>query len=223
VIDLGPTGTPFGSTVPLTRDIGRGHEVEISVAVTASFNNLTSLQVGVQTSPDNSTWTTRYSGEAVPLASLVAGYQFKVPGEFEEGTDARYVRLFYTVAGTAPTTGTVNAAIVASRQTNNSYGPLMWQRTRQPWTSTSRAKGGSSMRARPFREQLHPRRRRDPLDDDAKAAVAARDGVCDPRLASASDAAAEPPRPPGAVAAARPPRPTMAMRRRPALHRTLIP
>jgi hypothetical protein len=122
VIDLGPTGMPYGSTVPLTRDIGRGCEVEISVAVTASFNNLTSLQVGVLTSPDGATWTTRYSGEAVPLASLVAGYQFKVPGEFEEGTDARYVRLFYTVAGTAPTAGTINAAIVASRQTNNSYG-----------------------------------------------------------------------------------------------------
>lgn len=32
----------------------------------------------------------------------------------------------------------------------------------------------------------------DPLDDDAKAAVAARDGVCDPDFASASDATAEP-------------------------------
>jgi hypothetical protein len=117
-----PDRYPYGSSVPLTRDIGRGCEVEISVAVTASFNNLTSLQVGVQTSPDNATWTTRYLGEAVPLASLVAGYQFKVPGEFEEGTDARYVRLFYTVAGTAPTAGTINAGIVASRQTNNSYG-----------------------------------------------------------------------------------------------------
>ncbi|PTR05681.1 MULTISPECIES: Bbp16 family capsid cement protein [unclassified Novosphingobium] len=122
VIDLGATGTPYNSSVPLTRDIGRGEEVELSVAVVASFNNLTSLTVGVQTSPDNSTWTTRYQGEAVPLASLVAGYQFKFPCCFDEGTDTRYVRLYYTVAGTAPTAGSITAGQVASRQTNSSYG-----------------------------------------------------------------------------------------------------
>jgi len=122
VIDLGATGTPVGSSVPLTRDIGRGCKVELSVAVTATFNNLTSLAVSIQTSPDNATWTTREQGEAVPLANLVAGYQFKVPAEFEESTDTRYVRLFYTVVGTAPTTGKINAGVVASRQTNNTYG-----------------------------------------------------------------------------------------------------
>lgn len=121
-IDLGATGTPYGANSALVRDIGRGEEVEISVAVVASFNNLTSLTVAVQTSPDGSTWTTRYQGEAVALASLVAGYQFKAPCCFDEGTDARYVRLYYTVAGTAPSSGKVTAAVVASRQTNLSYG-----------------------------------------------------------------------------------------------------
>jgi hypothetical protein len=108
--------------VPLTRDIGRGEEVDLSVAVVASFNNLTSLQVAVQTSPDNSTWTTKYSGKVVLLAELVAGYQFKFPCCFDEGTDERYVRLYYTVVGTAPTAGSITAGPVASRQTNNSYG-----------------------------------------------------------------------------------------------------
>jgi hypothetical protein len=122
VIDLGTTGTPFGSSVALTRDIGRGEEVDLSVAIVATFNNLTSLTVAVQTSPDNSTWTTKYSGRVVPLAELVAGFQFKFPCCFDEGTDERYVRLFYTVAGTAPSTGSVTAGPVASRQTNNSYG-----------------------------------------------------------------------------------------------------
>lgn len=122
VIDLGATGTPYNSGVALTRDIGRGEEVELSVSVVQSFNNLTSLTVAVQTSPDNATWTTRYQGEAVALASLVAGYQFKFPCCFDEGADTRYVRLYYTVAGTAPSTGKITAGPVASRQTNNSYG-----------------------------------------------------------------------------------------------------
>lgn len=122
VIDLGATGTPYGASSALVRDIGRGECVDLSVTVTATFNNLTSLQVQVQTSPDNSTWTTIESGAVVPLASLVAGYQFKVPSEFPEGTNARYVRLYYDVTGTAPTTGKVTAGVVASRQTNNTYG-----------------------------------------------------------------------------------------------------
>lgn len=122
VIDLGTTGTPFGSGVALTRDIGRGEEVDLSISVVQSFATLTSLQVAVQTSPDNSTWTTKYSGRVVPLAELVAGFQFKFPCCFDEGTDERYVRLYYTVAGSNATAGKITAGPVASRQTNNSYG-----------------------------------------------------------------------------------------------------
>lgn len=122
VIDLGATGTPFPTNAALTRDIGRGEEVELSVAVVATFNNLTSLQVSVETSPDNSTWTGKYFGRAVPLSELVAGFQFKFPCCFDEGTDERYVRLKYTVVGTAPSTGKITAGPVMSRQTNNSYG-----------------------------------------------------------------------------------------------------
>ena len=52
----------------------------------------------------------------VPLADLVAGYQIPVitlPKDVK-----RYVRLNYTVTGTAPTTGKVTAGIVAGVQTN---------------------------------------------------------------------------------------------------------
>lgn len=123
VIDLGATGTPFGSSVALTRDIGIGEEcVDLSVRVVETFNNLTSLQVQVQTSPDNVTWTAIDSGRVVPLAELVAGHQFSVPSEFPEGTKARYVRLFYDITGTAPTTGKISASVVASRQTNKTIG-----------------------------------------------------------------------------------------------------
>lgn len=122
VIDLGATGTPFGANAALVRDIGRGAELDLAVAVTQAFAGLTSLQVAVQVSPDNATWTTVASGPAVPLASLVAGYQFKVPGSIEEGSNARYLRLSYTVTGSAATAGKVTAAIVASRQTNLGIG-----------------------------------------------------------------------------------------------------
>lgn len=122
VIDLGATGTPFGSNQALTRDIGVGVPVPLSVRVVETFNNLTSLQVQVQTSPDNATWTMIEGGAVVPLASLVAGYQFDVPYTFPQGTKARYVRLFYDITGTAPTTGKITAGAVAARQTNKSYG-----------------------------------------------------------------------------------------------------
>ena len=124
VIDLGAAGTPYGSTVALTRDIGigEGSEVPLHVSVTETFNNLTSLQVQVQTSPDNATWTTIQGGKVVPAADLVAGYQFAVPAEFPEGTDDRYVRLNYDIVGTAPTTGKLTAGPVMARQTNKSYG-----------------------------------------------------------------------------------------------------
>lgn len=120
-IDLGATGTPFGGSA-IVRDIGRGGQIPLAVNVVQTFNNLTSLQVSVQTSPDASTWTTIDSGRTVPLAELTAGFQFRVPADLPEGTNARYVRLNYTVTGTAPTTGKITAGVVAARQTNYTYG-----------------------------------------------------------------------------------------------------
>lgn len=121
VIDLGATGTPYGGTA-LTRDIGIGDSVPLSVRVTETFNNLTSIVVQVQTSPDNSTWTTIQGGATVAAASLVAGYQFEVPSRFPEGTKARYVRLYYDITGTEPSTGKITAGVVMARQTNKTFG-----------------------------------------------------------------------------------------------------
>ena len=125
VLDLGATGTDFGHSVAIVRDVGRGAEIPLAVNVVATFNNLTSLQVSLQVA-DDSAFTTNVesieTGLAVPLAQLVAGYQFRVPNEIDQGAKRRWMRLYYTVVGTAPTTGAITAGIVAGRQTNMGVG-----------------------------------------------------------------------------------------------------
>jgi hypothetical protein len=119
-IDLGATGTPFGATLPILRDIGKAGMTPCNFSVTEAFNNLTSITVSLQTD-DNTGFTspaTIATGAAVPLAQLVAGYQFAFPAELYEGINERYVRAVYTVAGTAPTTGRITGGVVMARQTN---------------------------------------------------------------------------------------------------------
>lgn len=114
--DFGANGTPVGSLGPVVGDLGKS-DIDVMVQVVEAFNNLTTLKVGVEMD-DNSSFssaTTVASSETVALASLVAGYKFKIPCEIPEGTTERYVRLKYTVAGTAPTTGKITAGIVAAR------------------------------------------------------------------------------------------------------------
>ncbi|WP_068092729.1 Bbp16 family capsid cement protein [Novosphingobium rosa] len=119
--DAGATGTPYGATNPVARDLGHGAEIPVAVNVVATFNNLTSLSVAWQTADDAGFTTnveTVETGMAVPAASLVAGYQFRVPWTIPHGMRRRFNRLFYTVVGTAPTTGKITAGVVAARQTN---------------------------------------------------------------------------------------------------------
>lgn len=118
-IDVGAAGTTYlGGAI--RRDIGDGLNIPILVEVTQAFNNLTSLQVSLETDDDAAFGSpkTVASGPAIPLASLTAGAQISWPARVPVGTDERYFRLKYTVVGTAPTTGKVFASIVAGRQTN---------------------------------------------------------------------------------------------------------
>lgn len=120
VIDLGQPGTVFGAATPLARDIGKGAEVPIGLRVVESFNNLTSLTVMVETD-DNAGFTSPtavFTSIAYPLADLASGARHLLPDEIPVGVNERYVRLKYTVAGTAPTTGRITAGIVAAVQTN---------------------------------------------------------------------------------------------------------
>lgn len=113
-LDLGATGTPYGGAAALTRDVGKGTPVEFLVQLTANASGTSpTLQVDLQTSPDNSTWTTV---ESHTFTGGSAGDRW--PFRFlPEGVEQRYVRMNYTVGGTSPSY-TVAAGITCGVQTN---------------------------------------------------------------------------------------------------------
>lgn len=114
-IDLGDTGTPpLGNK--LERDVGKGEPVPIEAIVTEAFNNATSVTIAVQVD-DNDAFSSPKTvlTEVIPLASLVVGKNLAFRF-LPEGTDQRYLRLHYTVTGTAPTTGKFYAGISKGRQ-----------------------------------------------------------------------------------------------------------
>lgn len=99
------------------KDVGKYGDIPLLIQVVEGFNNLTSLTVTVQTD-DNSAFSSAAEvlSMTIPLASLVLGYKSPVitlPMKME-----RYIRLNYTVTGTAPTTGKVTAGITGGVQTN---------------------------------------------------------------------------------------------------------
>ena len=118
IIDFGATGTPYGSTVALVRDIGKGGcRVPIAVMIPEAFNNLTSLAVSLQVDNDPAFGSPKtVATRTYTLAELKGMLEF--PDGFVEGTNERYGRLYYDVTGTAPTTGKITAGVVAARQTN---------------------------------------------------------------------------------------------------------
>lgn len=99
------------------KDVGRAADIPLCILVVEAFNTLTSLTIEVQ-ADDNSGFSSPriLFSVIVPLADLKLGYQTPVitlPQKTE-----RYLRLNYTVTGTAPTTGKVTAGVVAGVQTN---------------------------------------------------------------------------------------------------------
>ena len=88
-------------------NVGDGQNLRVYAQVTEDFATCTSLQVQLQSSPDNSAWTTVLSGAAVPVASLKAG-EVLLDVTVPKGM-AEYHRLNYVVAGTAATAGKVFA------------------------------------------------------------------------------------------------------------------
>ncbi|MCK0554660.1 hypothetical protein KFO32_16590 [Pantoea ananatis] len=114
VIDLGPIdGT--------RRDIGAGYPLEFwaTVNTTAAAAGAATVNIQLQTSPDNSTWTTLTSTGDLALSALTAGKRVmsqKVP----QGVQ-RYLRVNYVV-GTGPlTAGAFTAGINLDVDNNTPY------------------------------------------------------------------------------------------------------
>ena len=99
IIDLGST-----------RDIGAGELSTVLVQVTTAFDNLTTLGVALQTSSTEAfSVPIQLTAATLPLASLTAGARF--PITTVPGGTLRYLRLYYTVTGSAPTTGKITAGV----------------------------------------------------------------------------------------------------------------
>ncbi len=118
VIDLLAAGIPYGDNAALARDQGL-FNIPLLIQVVTAFATLTSLKVAVQTD-DNSSFssaTTVLETEAIAAASLVAGYQFNID-KIPLKTSERYVRLYFTVAGSDATAGAITAGVTAANQNN---------------------------------------------------------------------------------------------------------
>jgi hypothetical protein len=108
VIDLGVT----------KRDIGNGETVPVYISVDTTLEGLTSLQVAIQTDDAEGFGSAKtvISTSAVPVADLVAGYQFAIIN-VPLNVLGRYMRLNYVVVGTG-TAGSVTAGVTMGNQQN---------------------------------------------------------------------------------------------------------
>lgn len=116
-IDLGATGTIYGGSGAMSRDLGNGSPVALRIQAVETFNNLTSLTVTLE-QDDTAAFSSAKSITlaVLPLADLVAGGS--TPFDFmPKGVTKQFIRLKYTVAGTGPTTGKITAGVVAGAQT----------------------------------------------------------------------------------------------------------
>lgn len=100
-----------------SKDVGRGGDIPLVIQVVESFNTLTSLTIDLQTDDSPGFGSARSLFQiVVPLADLKLGYQAAVITLPQK--TKRYLRVNYTVTGTAPTTGKITAGVVAGVQTN---------------------------------------------------------------------------------------------------------
>ncbi|HTR86974.1 MAG TPA: hypothetical protein VMI56_21010 [Reyranella sp.] len=131
---VGDSPTSTGSTpstnvidLGIARDIGGAvtDELFLECKVTAAFTSggSATMQVQLQGSNDNSSWSILEQSDAIAVASLVQGYQF-LPGRMvspQSGTPFRYLRLNYVIGTAAMTAGTLVAGLTASLQKSPVY------------------------------------------------------------------------------------------------------
>jgi len=110
------------------RDIGVGDDpmLKLLIVVTATFNTLTSLTCSLSGAPDSTTTPNQpgaftvmwQSPAAVVLANLVQGAYLAnvdVPRQIPGQPMPRFLKVTFTIAGSAPTLGSIYAGIVIDR------------------------------------------------------------------------------------------------------------
>lgn len=97
------------------RELAFGTPVELFIQASETFNNLTSLTISVQTSDDEAfSAPVNLIEQTMLLDELKAGSVSTI--KFLPKGNLGFMRLYYTVAGTQPTTGKIVAGIVDSVQ-----------------------------------------------------------------------------------------------------------
>ena len=92
-------------------DFGQGEDLLLDVIVTEAFDNVTSVQVALVTDsvlPIDDSSVVLYETAAIPVASLIAGYKFKIKS-VPPGCDNYLGLKFNLVGGTDPSTGKIFA------------------------------------------------------------------------------------------------------------------
>jgi len=116
VTSTGSTASTNIVDLGVARDIGGAvtEQLMLLCQVVTAFTSggSATLQVQVQTSPDNSSWSTLAESAAIAVAALVQGYRFFENGV--PGPTSRYLRLNYVVGTAAMTAGKLDAALVPS-------------------------------------------------------------------------------------------------------------
>lgn len=124
-IDLGanpaaPLVNSAGGTFTPIKDLGRGGQAELVAQVTETFTSGGAATVTaqlIQSAASNlGSPTVLASSQAIAVASLVAGYQFRI--EVPVGVSQRYLGMQYVIGTAATTAGKVTAGFTTDRQTN---------------------------------------------------------------------------------------------------------
>jgi hypothetical protein len=118
LIDLGAPGTVLGAPAALVRDIGKGNPIPIVVRLdSAAGGTSPTLVVTVETDDNSGFSSATTRATSATIAGGTAGQEIWLNVYLPEGCNERYMRLFYTTGGTAPTHA-ISAAVVAGKSSN---------------------------------------------------------------------------------------------------------
>lgn len=115
VIDLGAPGKAAYNQVQLVRN-NKGDCIPVLIQVTEDFATLTSLVVKIQGSVDEA-FTSPIDLAASPsiaVATLKAGYIFRMLPELPKNNIYRYIRMYYDCTGSTATAGKITAGITTA-------------------------------------------------------------------------------------------------------------